>query len=45
VTVESAWESWIIMLEGIWATSEWSTAKIRAIGNLLDHTAERLQPR
>ena len=31
------------MLEGVRATAEWSTAKIRAIRDLLDQTAERLR--
>jgi Fic family protein len=44
VTAEAAWEPWILfMLEAVRETAEWSTAKIRAIRDLLDQTAERLR--
>lgn len=44
VTAEGAWEAWILfMLEAVRATAEWSTAKIRAIRDLLDRTASRLR--
>lgn len=44
VTVEGAWEDWILyMLDAIRETAEWSTAKIRAIRDLLDDMAERVR--
>jgi Fic family protein len=44
VTTEDAWEAWILfMLEAVRETAEWSTAKIRAIRDLLDQTAARLR--
>lgn len=44
VTIEGAWEDWILfMLDAVRETAEWSTAKIRAIRDLLDETAERLR--
>jgi Fic family protein len=44
VTVDAAWEPWILfMLDAVRETSDWSTAKIRAIRDLLDQTAERLR--
>ncbi|RWD54147.1 MAG: Fic family protein [Mesorhizobium sp.] len=44
VTTESAWEDWILyMLEAIRETANWSTARIRAIRDLLDQTAERIR--
>ena len=44
MTVETAWEPWILfMLDAIREISEWSTAKIRAIRDLLDQTAERVR--
>lgn len=44
VTTEGAWESWILyMLEAVTETAGWSTARIRAIRDLLDQTAERMR--
>ncbi|WP_435528449.1 protein adenylyltransferase Fic [Mesorhizobium shangrilense] len=44
VTTEGAWESWILyMLDAVTETAGWSTARIRAIRDLLDQTAERLR--
>lgn len=44
VTTHSAWEAWILyMLEAIRETADWSTARIGAIRNLLDQTAERMR--
>lgn len=44
VTAKASWEPWILfMLEAVRETAEWSTAKIRAIRDLLDQTAEQLR--
>ena len=44
VTTDGAWEPWILfMLAAIRETSTWSTAKIRAIRNLLDGTTDRIR--
>lgn len=44
VTVQNAWEDWILyMLEAVRETSDWSTARIRTIRDLLDQTAERMR--
>lgn len=44
VTTDCAWEAWILyMLEGIRETALWTTAKIRSIRNLLDHTTEQMR--
>lgn len=44
VTTEEAWEEWILyMLEAVRETANWSTARIRAIRDLLDQTAERIR--
>lgn len=44
VTTQASWEEWILyMLEAVRETAEWSTARIRAIRNLLDLTAERIR--
>jgi len=44
VTTEAAWEPWILFtLAAISETSTWSTAKIRAIRNLLDATTDRIR--
>lgn len=44
VTTEEAWEDWILyMLEAVRETANWSTARIRAIRDLLDQTAERIR--
>lgn len=41
VTREGAWEAWIIyMLDAVMQTAEWTTAKIRGIKALLDHTTQ-----
>ncbi len=41
VTEEQAWEPWIVfMLEGIDETCTWTTDKIKAIRELMEHTAE-----
>lgn len=44
VTTHGAWEDWILyMLEAVRETAEWSTMRIRAIRDLLDHTAARMR--
>ncbi|KQU71095.1 addiction module protein [Aminobacter sp. DSM 101952] len=44
VTTDGAWERWILyMLEAMRETAIWSTARIGAIRNLLDQTAERIR--
>ena len=44
VTTEGAWEPWILfMLAAVRETAAWSTAKIRAIRNLLDATADQIR--
>lgn len=44
VTTEGAWEGWILyMLEAVRDTAEWSTARIRAIRDLLNETAESIR--
>lgn len=44
VTTDTAWEDWILyMLDAIRETANWSTARIRAIGDLLDQTAEHIR--
>jgi len=44
VTTEEAWEDWILyMLEAVRETANWSTARIRAIRDLLDQTAEHIR--
>ena len=44
VTTHSAWEAWILyMLEAVRETADWSTARIRAIRDLLDQTAEQMR--
>lgn len=44
VTTDGAWEPWILfMLAAVRETAAWSTAKIRAIRNLLDGTADRIR--
>jgi len=44
VTTHSAWEDWILyMLEAVRETADWSTARIRAIRDLLDQTAEQMR--
>ncbi len=44
VTTVGAWEPWILfMLAAIRDTATWSTAKIRAIRNLLDATTDRIR--
>jgi Fic family protein len=44
VTTKTAWEDWILyMLEAVRETAGWSTARIRAIRDLLDQTAERIR--
>lgn len=44
VTTQGAWEAWVLyMLEAVRETSDWSTARIRAIRDLLDQTAERIR--
>lgn len=41
VTENGDWEAWIIyMLDAVKQTAEWTTAKIRGIKELLDHTLE-----
>jgi Fic family protein len=44
VTTDGAWENWILyMLEAVCETAGWTTARIRAIRDLLDGTAERVR--
>ncbi len=44
VTTEGAWEDWILyMLEAVRDTAEWSTARIRAIRDLLNQTVESMR--
>lgn len=44
VTAEEAWEPWILfMLEAVRETADWTTARIGAIRELLDATAERMR--
>jgi Fic family protein len=44
VTTEEAWEDWILyMLEGVRQTAVWSSAKIKAIRELLDETGQRIR--
>jgi Fic family protein len=44
VTTDEAWEAWILyMLAAVRETAEWSTARIGAIRDLLDQTAERIR--
>lgn len=39
VTAQGEWEAWILyMLEAVEQTAQWTTAKIRAIKSLMDHT-------
>ena len=46
VTREQAWEPWILfVLDGIEETCAWTTDKIKAIRELLEHTAGYLQAR
>ena len=49
VTARQDWEAWILfILEAVRSTAEWTTAKIRAIRELLDETGaviRRLMPR
>lgn len=44
VTTHGAWEDWILyMLDAVRETSNWSTARIRTIRDLLDQSAERIR--
>ena len=44
VTTRQAWEPWILfILETVRTTAEWTTAKIHAIGELLDSTAAAIR--
>lgn len=44
VTRDQAWEPWILyMLEGVEETCVWTTDKIKAIRELMQHTAEYIQ--
>jgi cell filamentation protein, protein adenylyltransferase len=46
VTRHQAWQEWIIfMLKGIDETAQWTTAKIDAVRNLLEHTVDFVQSR
>ena len=46
VTAEQAWEPWILfVLEGIDETCTWTTDKIKAIRELMEHTAAFVQGR
>lgn len=44
VTTEGAWERWLLfMIEAVSETAQWTTAKVRAIRDLLDETVERIR--
>ncbi len=44
VTTDGAWEPWLLfMIEAVRETAQWTTAKVRAIRDLLDETAERIR--
>lgn len=44
VTTDEEWEEWILfMLEAVRETANWSTARIRAIRDLLNQTAEQIR--
>lgn len=44
VTTEAAWEEWVLfMLSAVLETARWTTAKIAAIRDLLDQTAETVR--
>lgn len=44
ITTDSAWEEWILfMLRAVLETAQWTTAKIKAIRDLLDSTAETIR--
>ena len=44
VTTDAAWPEWILyMLRAVHATAVWTTAKIRAIRQLLDNLAEKVR--
>ncbi|MEO8157579.1 MAG: Fic family protein [Betaproteobacteria bacterium] len=46
VTRDAAWEKWILyVLAGTRETAEWTTEKIRAIHDLMTHTAEYVRAR
>ncbi len=46
VTTRQAWEPWILfILEAVRTTAEWTTAKIHAIRELLDETADAIRQR
>ncbi len=46
VTAEQAWEPWILfVLDGVEETCTWTTDKIKAIRELMEHTAEFVQER
>lgn len=44
VATEEAWEQWVLfMLEAVRTTAQWTTARIRAIRDLLERTATRMR--
>ena len=44
VTTDDAWEEWILyMLRAVQRTSEWTTARIKVIRDLLERTAETIR--
>jgi Fic family protein len=44
VTTDGAWEPWLLfMIEAVRETAQWTTAKVRAIRDLLDETVERIR--
>jgi Fic family protein len=46
VTHAGAWEPWVLfMLQGVEETAQWTTAKILAIKQLADHTAQHVRER
>lgn len=46
VTQSQAWEPWLLyMLQGVEETAQWTTAKILAIKQLADHTAQHVRER
>lgn len=44
VSRDAAWEPWILfMLDAVRNTAQWTTSRIKAIGALIDDTAERMK--
>ena len=46
VTTDAAWEEWLLyMIAGVEDTAKWTTAKVRAMRHLFDHTSEDVRTR